>query len=105
MNVREAAAERALVADSSKSRHLKIIQNNQKENSFCAIIAQTLPFILSDLPDESVIVFFDCAPDGAICSNNCAIIRSDTWGFSTGKQMPVDTVARGNKLQATADAT
>jgi hypothetical protein len=90
--------------DSSKSCHVEIIQNNQKENSFCAIIAQTLPFILSDLPDESVIVFFDCAPDDAICSNNCAIIRSDTWGFSTGKQMPVDTVACGNKLQATADA-
>jgi hypothetical protein len=40
-SAREAAAQRALVADSSKSRHLKIIQNNQNENSFCVIIAQT----------------------------------------------------------------
>jgi hypothetical protein len=83
---------------------LKIIQNNQKENSFCAIIAQTLPFILSDLPDECVIVIFDCAQNGAMRSNKCAIIRSDTQGFSAGKQLPVDTVAHGNKLQGTADA-
>jgi hypothetical protein len=45
---------------SRKSCHLKIIQNNQRENSFCAIIAQSQPFFLSDLPDESVIVIFDC---------------------------------------------
>jgi hypothetical protein len=103
-SAREAAAERALVADSSKSRHLKIIQNKQKENSFCAIIAQTPPFFLSDSPDESVVVFFDCAQDGAIRSNKSAIMLSDTWGFSAGKYLPVDTVAHGNKLQATADA-
>jgi hypothetical protein len=83
---------------------LKIIQDNPKENSFCAIIAQTLPFILSDLSDESVIVFFDCTQDGAIRSNKSAIMLSETWGFSAGKQMPVDTDAYGNKLQATADA-
>jgi len=83
---------------------LKIIQNNKKENSFCAIIAQTPPFFLPDLPDESVIVIFDCAPDGAIRSNKSAIMLSDTWGFSAGKHLPVDTVTRGNKLQATADA-
>jgi len=77
-NAREAAAERALVADSSKSHHLKIIQNNPKENSFCAIIAQTPPFFLSDSPDESVVVFFDCAQDGAIRSNKFGIILSDT---------------------------
>jgi hypothetical protein len=72
--------------------------------SFCAIIAQNPPFFLSDLPDESVIVIFDCAQDGAIRSNKSAIMLSDTWGFSAGKQMLVDTVAHGNKLQATADA-
>jgi hypothetical protein len=83
---------------------LKIIQNNPKENSFCAIIAQTPPLFLSDSPDESVIVISDCAQDGAIRSNKSAIMLSDTWGFSAGKQMPVDTGARGNKLQATADA-
>jgi hypothetical protein len=83
---------------------LKIIQNKQKENSFCAIIAQNPPFFLSDSPDESVIVIFDCAQDGAIRSNKSAIILSDTWGFSAGKQLPVDTVARGNKLQEAADA-
>jgi hypothetical protein len=83
---------------------LKIIQNNPKENSFCAIIAQTPPFILSDLSDESVIVFFDCTQDGAIRSNKSAIMQSETWGFSAGKQTPVDTDAHGNKLQATADA-
>jgi len=103
-NAREAAAERALVADSSKSHHLKIIQNNPKENSFCAIIAQTPPFFLSDSPDESVVVFFDCAQDGAIRSNKSTIMLSDTWDFSAGKHLPVDTVAHGNKLQATADA-
>jgi hypothetical protein len=26
------------------------------------------------------------------------------WRFFAGKQLPVDTVAHGNKLQATADA-
>jgi hypothetical protein len=87
-----------------KSRHLKIIQNNPKENSFCAIIAQTPPLFLSDSPDESVIVISDCAQDGAIRSNKSAIMLSDTWGFSAGKHLPVDTVAHGNKLQATADA-
>jgi len=88
----------------SKSCHLKIIQNSKRENSFCAIIAQNPPFFLSDWPDESVIAIFDCAQGGAICSNECAIILSDTWGFFAGKQMPVDTVAHGNKLQETADA-
>jgi len=77
---------------------LKIIQNNPIGNSFCAIIAQNPPFILSDSPDESVIVIFDCAQDGAIRPNKSAIIRSDTWGFSAGKQLPVDTAAHGNKL-------
>ena len=65
---------------------------------------KTPPLFLSDSPDESVIVIFDCAQDGAIQSNKCAIMLSDTWGFSAGKQLPVDTVAHGNKLQATADA-
>jgi hypothetical protein len=83
---------------------LKIIQNNQKENLFCAIIAQNQPFFLSDSPNASVVIFFDCAPGGAIRSNKSAIMLSDTWGFSAGKQLPVDTVAHGNKLQATADA-
>jgi hypothetical protein len=83
---------------------LKIIQNSQRGNSFCAIIAQTSLFFPSNLPDESVIVIFDCAQDGAIRSNKCAIMLSDTWGFSAGKHLAVDTVARGNKLQATADA-
>jgi hypothetical protein len=83
---------------------LKIIQNSQRGNSFCAIIAQTPLFFPSDSPDESVIVIFDCAQGGAIRSNKSAIMLSDTWGFFTGKQMPVDTVARGNKLQATVDA-
>jgi len=83
---------------------LKIIQNNPKEHSFCAIIAQPPPSFLTDWPDESVVVFFDCAPDGAIRSNKSAIMRSDTWGFPAGKHLPVDTVAHGNKLQATADA-
>jgi hypothetical protein len=69
-----------------------------------AIIAQNPPFFLSDWPDESVIAIFDCAQGGAICSNECAIILSDTWGFFAGKQMLVDTVAHGNKLQETADA-
>jgi hypothetical protein len=87
-----------------KSCHLKIIQNNPKENSFCAIIAQPPASFLTDWPDESVIVFFDCAPDGAICSSKSAIMLSDTWGFSAGKHLPVDMVTRGNKLQATADA-
>jgi len=77
---------------------LKIIQNNPKENSFCAIIAQTPPFFLSDLPDASVIVIFDCAQDGAMRSNKSAIVLSDTWGFSAGGQLPVDTDAHGNKL-------
>lgn len=63
---------------SCKSCHLEIIQNNPKENSFCAIIAQTPPFFLSDLPDESVIVIFDCAQDGTIRSNKCGLILSDT---------------------------
>jgi hypothetical protein len=61
-------------------------------------------FFLSDSPDESVVVFFDCAQDGAIRSNKSAIMLSDTWGFSAGKQLPVDTDEHGNKLQATADA-
>jgi hypothetical protein len=56
------------------------------------------------MPDEKIIVISDCAQDGAICSNKCAIMLSDTWGFSAGKHLPVDTVAHGNKLQATADA-
>jgi hypothetical protein len=77
---------------------LKIIQNNPKENSFCAIIAQTSSFFLSDSPDESVIVVFDCAQGGAIRPNKSAIIWSDTWGFSAGAQLPVDTDAHGNKL-------
>jgi hypothetical protein len=83
---------------------LKIIQNNPIGNSFCAIIAQNPPFILSDSPDECVIVIFDCAQGGANQSYKCAIMLSDTWGFSAGKHLPVDTVAHGNKLQATADA-
>jgi hypothetical protein len=83
---------------------LKIIQNSQKGNSLCAIIAQTPPFFLLNLSDESVVVFFDCAQDGAMRSNKCVIIRSDTWGFSAGKHLPVDTVAHGNKLEETADA-
>ena len=41
---------------------------------------------------------------GRIHANKCAIIRSDTWGFQAGKHLPVDTVAHGNKLQATATA-
>ena len=95
--MREAAAERTLVAADdicTFRRHFHFVQS----------IAQTPPFFLSDLPDESVIVIFDCAQDGAIRSNKSAITRSDTWGFSAGKHLPVDTVAHGNKLQATADA-
>jgi hypothetical protein len=75
--------------------------------SFCAIIAQTPPFFLSDWPDESVSVIFDySAQGGAIRSNECAIILSETEGsrFSAGKQLPVDTDEHGNKLQEAADA-
>jgi hypothetical protein len=86
MSVHDAAAERALNyratrvgrGYSCRSCHLKIIQNNRRENSFCAIIAQNPPFFLSDLADESFIVIFDCAQGGAILSNKCAIILSDT---------------------------
>jgi hypothetical protein len=70
----------------------------------CAEIAQASHFFPANSPNESVIVFFDCAQDGAIRSNKSAIMLSDTWGFSAGKHLSVDTVARGNKLQATADA-
>jgi len=69
--VREAAAERTLVAADdicTFRRHFHFVQS----------IAQTPPFFLSDLPDESVIVIFDCAQDGAIRSNKCGLILSDT---------------------------
>ncbi len=60
---------------------------------------------MPDLPDESVIVIFDCAQDGAILSNKCAIMLSETEGrgFSAGKQLPVDTSAHGNKLEKAAE--
>jgi hypothetical protein len=59
-------------------------------------------FFLSNSPYESVVVFFDCAQDGAIRSNKSAIMLSDTWGFLTGKHLPVDTVGHGNKLEKAA---
>jgi hypothetical protein len=72
--------------------------------SICAEIAQASHFPTANLCREKIIFLSDCAQDGAIHSNKSAIIWSDTWGFPAGKHLPVDTVARGNKLQATADA-
>jgi len=70
------------------------------------MITQTPPFLLSDWPDDSVIVIFDCAQDGAMRSNKSAIMLSETEGShsSARKRLSVDTVAHGNKLQATAEA-
>jgi hypothetical protein len=95
-SAREAVAERALVAAGDFCATHFIFP--------CAEIAQASHFLPANLCREKIIAVSDCAQDGAIHSTKCASIRSDKWGFSARKHLPVDTVAHGNKLQATAAA-
>jgi hypothetical protein len=97
----ERALSRSATGVDRGGRHLRFLPSF----SFCAIIAQTPPFFLSDLPDESVIVIFDCAQDGAMRSNKSAIMLSETEGrrFSAGKQLSVDKDEHGNKLEKAAE--
>jgi hypothetical protein len=74
--------------------------------SLCAEIAQASYFLPAKLPNESVMVISDCAQGGAIRSNKCAIILSDSKGnrLSAGKRLPDDTDEHGRKLPKTDGA-